>query len=64
MARPKKKVISPPYTSIEIIEEIAEAAEMYYRERAQGSVKPDQKVTFISGKLPKTTKMLKWVNEL
>lgn len=57
MARPKKKL----YVYKDIIEEIAEAAEFYYRERAQGSVKPQDKVTFISTKLPKTIKMLQEV---
>lgn len=57
MARPKKKL----YVYKDIIEEIAEAAEMYYRERAQGSIKPEQKVTFISEKIPKTIKMLQEV---
>jgi len=57
MARPKKKI----YVYKEIIEEIAEAAEFYYRERAQGSIKPEQKVTFISEKIPKTIKMLQEV---
>lgn len=41
-----------------IINEIINAAEDYYRERSQGSVKKDNRETFILSKIPYTISVL------